>query len=190
VPWSGELARVCALVFDPGSDTSWISSACAGGEHQECGHVRVGMRGLLSADRLQSVIVLCECDCHASCPLVDRAPVPLTVWQQLCVCPGGERYRVWKEDAKEPWPGAGEAWEQTRRKTVLRTSARRQAFRAAQGAANGKTRAQVRDIYVAELRARDQETPPEPFLEIDLDLLTGHRLWAMWKMEKLRRTGT
>jgi hypothetical protein len=47
----------------------------------------------------------------------------------------------------------------------------------------------VRGLYVAELRTRNQETPPEPFLEIDLDLLTGHRLRAMWKMEKLRRTG-
>ena len=177
------------MVFGPGSDTGLLSSACAEGEHQECGHVRVGMRAPLSAGRLQSAIVLCGCDCHASCPLADRAPVPLTVWQQLCVCPGGERYRAWKEDAKEPWRGAGEAWERTRRKTVLRTSARREAFRAAQAAANGKTRAEVRDIYLAELRARDQETPPEPFLEIDLDLLTGHRLRAMWKMEKLRRTG-
>ena len=43
--------------------------------------------------------------------------------------------------------------------------------------------------YVAELRARDQEAPLEPFLEIDLDLLTGHRLRAMWKVEKLRWTG-
>lgn len=170
--------------------TGLISDACAGGEHQECGHVRVGIRGLLSADRLQSTIVLCECGCHAACPLADRAPVPLTVWQQLCVCPGGERYHAWEEDAKEPWPGFGEAWEQARRKTVLRTSARREAFRAAQAAANGKTRAQMRDIYLAELRARDQETPPEPFLEIDLDLLTGHRLRAMWKMGKLRGTGS
>jgi len=28
-----------------------------------------------------------------------------------------------------------------------------------------------------------------PFLDIDLDFLTGHRLRAMWKMEKLRLTG-
>jgi hypothetical protein len=45
------------------------------------------------------------------------------------------------------------------------------------------------DIYSAELRARDQELPAEAFLDIDLDLLTGHRLRAMWKMEKLRQTG-
>lgn len=72
----------------------------------------------LSADRLQSTVVLCECDCHASRPLAGRAPVSLTVWQQLCACPGGGRHRAWKEDMKEPWPGAGEAREETRRKTV------------------------------------------------------------------------
>lgn len=177
------------MVFDPGDDTGPISAACVGDDHRECGHVRIGFRGFLTAARLQSTIVLCGCNCHASCPLADRAPVPLTVWQQLCVCPGGERYRVWKEDAKEPWPGAAESWERTRRKTVHRIFVRREAFRAAEAVANGKTRAQVRDIYLAELRARDQETPPEPFLEVDLDLLTGHRLRAMWKMQKLKRTG-
>lgn len=77
----------------------------------------------------------------------------------------------------------------SRRKSVLRTSARREAFRAAQAVARGKTRAQVLDIYGAELRGRDQELPPEPFLDIDLDLLTGHWLRAMGKMGKLRLTG-
>ena len=72
---------------------------------------------------------------------------------------------------------------------MLRTSARREALRAAQAASQGKTRAQILDVYSAELRARDQELPPEPFLDIDLDLLTGHRLRAIWQMEKLRRTG-
>ena len=177
------------MAFGPGPDGGPISSACAGGEHQECGHVRIGIRGCLSADRLQSTIALCGCDCHAFCPLADRAPVPLAVWQQLCACPDGARHRAWKEDVREPWPGAQEAWEKGRRKSVLRTSARREALRAAQAASQGKTRAQVLDIYSAELRARDQELPPEPFLDIDLDLLTGHRLRAIWKMEKLRRTG-
>ena len=68
-------------------------------------------------------------------------------------------------------------------------SARREAMRAAQAASRGKTRAQVLDIYSAELRARDLDLPPEPFLDIYLDFLTGHRLRAMWKMGKFRRTG-
>lgn len=177
------------MVFDPERDAGPISSACAEGEHQECGHVRIGMRKFLSADRLQSTIVLCGCDCHASCPLAGRAPAFLTAWRQCCACPGGARYRVWDEDAQEPWPGAQEARERSRRESVLRMSARREAMRAAQAASRGKTRAQVLDIYSAELRARDLDLPPEPFLDIYLDFLTGHRLRAMWKMGKFRRTG-
>ena len=76
--------RAIGLVFDPERDAGPISSACAEGEHQECGHVRIGMRRFLSADRLQSTIVLCGCDCHASCPLAGRAPVLLTAWRQFC----------------------------------------------------------------------------------------------------------
>ena len=67
---------------------------------------------------------------------------------------------------------------------------RREAFRATRAAANGKTRSQVRDIYVAELQARAQEPPPAPFLEVTLDLLTGHPLRGMWRMQKSRWTGS
>lgn len=177
------------MVFDPRFDADAVSSACRGGEHQGCGHVCTGMRRPLSAGRLESIVILCRCECHASCPLAGRAHVSLIAWQQLCACPGGERYRAWKEDMKEPWPGAGEAWEKTRRETVLRRFARREAFRAAEAAAHGKTRAQVRDLYIAELRARDQEIPSGQFLEMQLDILTGHWLRALWKTGKLRRAG-
>lgn len=176
------------MVFGAGPYEDPISPACARGGHQECGHVRVGLRFPVSADRLQSRIVLCGCDCHASCPLAGRAPVALTVWQQLCACSGGAKHRAWSEDAREPWPGAADAWEKSRRETVLRRSARREAFRAAHAAAHGKSRAQVLDLYRAELQARDQELPAEPFLGAQLDLLTGHWLRAIWNVEKLRWT--
>lgn len=39
--------------------------------------------------------------------------------------------------------------------------ARKQARHAAQEAARGKTRAELRDLYIAELRARGQQVPPE-----------------------------
>jgi hypothetical protein len=151
--------------------------------HRDCGHVSVGMRKPVSRDRLQSTIILCGCACHAACPLADQAPVPLTVWQQLCTCPGGERYRVWKEDPGEPWPGSKEAREESQRKNRRRAEARRQAFEAARDAAHGKTRDQVRDLYIAGLRARGQEVPPGRLLEAELEFLTGHLLRALWKMK-------
>lgn len=176
------------MVFDPGHGGDRASDACAANEHEECGHVRVGIRRP-SAGQIQSMIMLCRCDCHASCSVAAQTAVYLTVWQHLCGCPGGSRYRAWKEDPEEPWPGAQEAWEKTRRSHVLSMSARREARRAAQASAPGRTREQVREIYAAELQARDQELPPEPFLEVDLDMLTGHHVRAIWKMQRLRWAG-
>ena len=51
--------------------------------------------------------------------------------------------------------------------------------------ASGKTRDEIRDLYIAELRARGVEIPPEPLLlEADIDLLSGDpRAWfgKYWK---------
>jgi hypothetical protein len=135
--------------------------------------------------RLESTVALCGCSCHAGCALAGRRPVPLTVWQQLCACPGAEFQRSWKEDPDEPFPGAREAWEQSQREWQQQREARQQAFRAARAAAAGKSREQVRDLYVSELRARGQQVPPEPLLGAEIDLLTGHRLRGLgtvWKV--------
>jgi hypothetical protein len=101
-------------------------------------------------------------------------PVSLTVWQQLCACPGAEFERTWSENPEEPWPGAREHWERSQRESQEQREARGEAFRAASDAASGKTREQIRDVYLAELRARGQEIPDDHYLQADLDLLTGH----------------
>jgi hypothetical protein len=113
-------------------------------------------------------------------------PVSLTVWQQVCPCPGGERQRVWKEDPDEPWPGFREEQERDQRKRQEDLSARQQAFQAAQAAA-GETRGQLRDLYITELRARGQEIPPGPDLDVELELLSGHPVRALWKMRRTIR---
>jgi hypothetical protein len=158
------------------------SSACASGAHRDCGHCRMGMRRRASRDRLESTVVLCGCDCHAACALAGRAPVSLTVWQQLCVCPGADWCRTWKEDWDDPFPGSRQARERDERAARGRAEARRQAFEAARAAAQGKTRGQVRDIYLAELRARGQEPSPGWIFEAEVDFLTGHPLRALWKL--------
>jgi hypothetical protein len=160
----------------PGFDALGRSRACAGGAHADCGHVRVGARQLVSSpSRLKSLIFLCGCDCHAECAFAGHRYVPLTVWQQVCDCPGGERHRAWAEDSDEPWPGAREVWDSQQRRSQENRDARRQAFRTAREAASGKTRDEVRDIFVAELLARGQEIPSEPLLAADLDFLTATR---------------
>jgi hypothetical protein len=54
-------------------------------------------------------------------------------------------------------------------------------------AARGKTREEVRDLYIAELRARGLDVPPEPILKAYVDLLTGHPLRGVRKLKKVLR---
>ena len=169
----------------PGFRLLGWSGACVGGSHQDCGHVSGGGRRLASSDRLQSTVALCRCPCHAACPLADRRPVSLTVWQQVCKCPGGEPFRSWKEDPDDPWPGSQEYREQQERQSRERSEARKQAFQAARDAAPGKSRDEIRDLYIAELRARGQEVPPGPLIEAWVDLLTGHPMRGLRKIWKV-----
>lgn len=183
----GREGQGCA-VFDPGTSSGRSRSlACASGTHQECGHVSIGMRRKPSPDRLESIIALCRCSCHAACPLAGRMPVPLTVWQQLCPCPGGQRHRAWKDDPDEPWPGFREEQDRGEREWQNYMAARKQAFEATQAAAAGKTRDELRDLYIAELRARGQEVPLRPDLDVELEFLSGHPLRALWKMRRTLR---
>jgi hypothetical protein len=49
------------------------------------------------------------------------------------------------------------------------------------------TRDEIRDLYIAELRNRGQDIPPEPLLEANLDLLTGHSMEGLGKIWKMLR---
>jgi hypothetical protein len=105
-------------------------------------------------------------------------PVPLTIWQQWCACPGADQQRAWNEDLAEPWPRSSEPPESRphEKERQGRRGGRKHAFRAARDAAPGMSREEVRRLYIAELRARGQDVPPEPVLDADVDLLTGHPL--------------
>jgi len=170
---------------EPGFDPLGRSVSCAADSHQDCGHVGVSFRRFLPPEQMQSTVVLCRCACHAACLVTGWRHVPLTAWQELCTCPGNKPQRAWKEDPDEPWPGAREQREQRERQDAAsrdRRDARRQAFEAARAAGAGKTRDQVRQIYLDELRARGQEQPAEPLLEARIDLLVGRPLRALAKL--------
>ena len=74
-----------------------------------------------------------------------------------------------------------------------RSRARKDAFHAARGASSGKTRDEIQDLYIAELRARGLEIPSEPFLAAAVDLLSGDaraglgKIWK-WVRRDLLRT--
>jgi len=143
--------------------------------------------------RLQSTIVLCRCDCHEACSLTGWQHVPLAAWQELCECPGAAFQRTWKEDIDDPWPGAREQRERQRRAEQERKEARHQAFQAASEAAPGKTRQQVRDLYLAELQARGvpNRSHDDDLLEAQVDAMMRQPLRALARlahaMHKLTR---
>jgi hypothetical protein len=137
------------------------SRCCVDDAHQDCGHVSLAVRGRIRGIQSQSTVTLCECSCHAACTLAGRTPVPLTVWQQLCECPGGENVRAWTDEPRQPRPGFRGDHKEKDHQWREDTAARRQAFRAARDAAAGKTRQELRDLYIAELRSRGQVVLPQ-----------------------------
>jgi hypothetical protein len=54
-----------------------------------------------------------------------------------------------------------------------RSQARKEAFQAAQANAPGKSREEMRELYLAELRARGLEMPPEDLLDAQVDAIMG-----------------
>jgi hypothetical protein len=80
------------------------------------------------------------------------------------------------------WAGFTEHWEQTRREQQERREAKKQAEHAVRDAAYGKTREELRDLYIAEFRARGLDLPPEVYLEAEIDQMTGHPLRGLLRL--------
>jgi len=113
-----------------------------------------------------------------------KEAVPVTVWQRRCACPGLEHERTSQGDPGDFLPGWEEYRETYEPGSRRRSQARKEAFNAARGASAGKTRDEIQDLYIAELRARGLEIPSEPFLAAAVDLLSGDaRAWPgkLWK---------
>lgn len=145
--------------------------ACARDGHRECPHffgMGGGWRNLL---RLEFDAGLCQCSCHNACPLggTSRRSVPFKVWLDSCACPGADRARQRFAEVGEP-PSFDAVHERQERDST----ARKEAFQAARRAAAGKSRDEIRDLYVAELRSRGLEPPTEPFLAATVEHIAGN----------------
>lgn len=161
-----------------------LSRACADDAHQACGHVSFASPPV-PGRRRESTIVLCHCSCHRACPLARRKEaVPVTVWQRRCACPGAEDARTKQGNPEESLPGFGEFWETFQHDSQQRSDARKDALKAARSAAPGKTRDEIRDLYITELRARGLEVPPEPLLGATIDMLSGDPRTGLGKIWK------
>ncbi len=136
------------------------SPSCLDGSHEECGHWR-GYRVALNLRRLRrdGSAMLCGCGCHSSCPVTsEENTVGDQAWRQSCTCPGAGAIRDVRDQVEaQPvdFSDFRAGWPRYRREIT----SRREAFRAAQASAAGMDREQLRDLYVAELRARGLTTP-------------------------------
>jgi hypothetical protein len=156
------------------------SRACAHEDHGECPHF-ASIGGGLNPRRLRLEFGagLCPCSCHASCPATPagkRMTVPFKVWRESCTCPGAdaERHRLDGAGLSDP-PDFDELREEAQR----RSRARKEAYEATRARSAGKSREEIREMYVAESRARGLKVPGDPVLEAVADRITGNPLPAI-----------
>jgi hypothetical protein len=98
----------------------------------------------------------------------------MKAWYTSCTCPGAEQERQHLDEAGIEVRDFSELREEARR----RSKARRAAFEAARACAAGKSREEIREIYVAELRARDLKIPADPVLDAAVERIKGNPLPA------------
>lgn len=129
-------------------------------------------------------MMLCLCTCHSECPLADRLPlVTREVWQGQCICPGADLAAARLDEAeREEVPDFAEFERQRQerrassaRESQQRRAARREAFEATRAASTGKNRAEIREIYLAELGARGLTIPSDLVLDATTDAVARNR---------------
>jgi hypothetical protein len=149
--------------------------------HADCGHLGAIAREPQNYGRPS--VLRCFCACHSACPLANRVwVVPRAVWQEQCTCPGTEQAARRLDEADTVTPDFAEFERQqqerrdrNQRERQERRTALREAFDAARAARAGKSREQIREIYVAELRARGAPMPSDLQLDAYADAIARNR---------------
>jgi len=150
--------------------------ACLRGAHDDCPHL-YGFGGGLNPRRLRLEFGagLCKCECHSSCPVTcRRVTVQAQTWRQSCSCPGAAAERARQDEAGEEFPDFREEMAKYQRASQLR----REAAEAVRARAAGKSREELKDLYIAELRSRGLNIPREEILDANIDAITGNYLPA------------
>ena len=160
------------------SDFSW-TRACVHEAHQGCAHL-LALGGGFNPRRLRLEFGagLCRCSCHSSCPVTittKRLTVPAKTWYTSCTCPGADDERERLDDAGIEFPDFAELREKAKR----RSRAGHEAYEAARARSAGKTRDEIRDIYLSELNARGMKKPAEPILDAVVERIAGNPLPAV-----------
>jgi hypothetical protein len=141
------------------------SVSCADGEHDDCPHKRGIEYGVNPFRRRpKSRVLLCMCECHASCPVMNqRRTVPVPVWRESCTCPA----------AADVPSSVGRGQNADAARTPWLSPARVAALNAARDRAAGQSPEQVKELYQAELRARGLDVPMKAVLDVEVSLISG-----------------
>lgn len=144
-----------------------LTPDCASGQHGRCTHRNPTEKGFPKRLRDGFGITLCGCDCHSACPLTGQGDVTDREWEMACSCPGArlprEFYRARRDGDQR-----------------LRAAAA-----AVQAESAGKTRTEIRQLLVDELK-----TGPGPLPSSDnLDFAVDHIARTV-EQEAAGRTGT
>lgn len=163
----------------PGHRKDWKATfrapECAREVHDRCPHLfSIGGFNLLRI-RPQPGAIMCRCSCHSSCPVTPasgQGRVSAKVWYSSCICPGADLTRQRMDEAGAEILDSDELWEKAKSDTQMRS----EAFRAAHDGAAGRSREEVRDIYVAELRSRGLAMPSDSALDAAVESIMGNPL--------------
>jgi hypothetical protein len=144
-----------------------LTPDCGSGRHGRCTHRNPTEQGFPRRLRDGFKITLCGCDCHAECPLTGHADASDREWEQACSCPGAQVprnfYRARREGDQR-----------------LRTAAD-----AVQAQAVGKTRPEIRQLVINELRTGSGPLPSSDNLDFAVDHIARSA-----EQEAAGRTGT
>jgi hypothetical protein len=128
---------------------------------------------------------LCRCACHAACPVqyeTNRQTVSREAWQTSCTCPGADVARQRLDNAGIKVRDFDQMLEEKRR----HRRAGKDAVAATRARAAGRGPEEVREIYTAELRARNLKVPEDRVLDAVVEyIITGNRLPALRELGEI-----
>jgi hypothetical protein len=133
-----------------------LTSACRAGSHDRCFHRNDYGGGFPKRLHGGFQITLCGCDCHAACPLVGYGQVSDREWEMTCSCPGAEQVqRITRRQHEDD-------------------QRVRAAMDVVQARAGGKTRAEIHEMLITELRAGPRVLPSNVSLNAAVEEIARH----------------
>jgi hypothetical protein len=128
-----------------------LTPDCGSGRHGRCIHRNPSEKGFPKHLRDGFKIALCDCDCHAVCPLTGQADVSDREWEVSCSCPGAQLPRDFYRKRREG------------------DQRLRAAAAAVQAESVGKTRTEIRQLLINELKTGSGPLPSSDNLDFAVD---------------------